>query len=114
LSSRAVEAVGITNQRETTVVWDKRTGKPVYPAIVWQDRRTARFCERLRKDGVEPMLRRKTGLRADPYFSATKVKWILDTVRGARRNAEAGHLLFGTVDSWLVWHLTGGRVHATD
>lgn len=114
LSSRAVEAVGITNQRETTVVWDKRTGKPVYPAIVWQDRRTAPLCERLRKDGVEPMLRRKTGLRADPYFSATKVKWILDNVRGARRNAEAGHLLFGTIDSWLAWHLTGGKAHITD
>lgn len=114
LSARSVAAVGITNQRETTVVWDKRSGEPVYPAIVWQDRRTADYCGQLRRDGIDAMLRQKTGLRADPYFSATKLKWILDNVAGARRDAEAGHLLFGTIDSWLIWRFTGGTVHVTD
>jgi len=107
-------AVGITNQRETTVVWERATGKPVYPAIVWQDRRTAGLCRRLRREGVEPVVVGKTGLRLDPYFSATKVHWILENVEGARRRAEAGELAFGTVDSWLIWQLTRGRVHATD
>ncbi len=114
LSARSVAAVGITNQRETTVVWDKRSGEPVYPAIVWQDRRTADYCGQLRKDGIDTMLREKTGLRADPYFSATKIKWILDNVGGARRDAEAGHLLFGTIDSWLIWRFTAGAAHVTD
>ncbi|TVR51205.1 MAG: glycerol kinase [Puniceicoccaceae bacterium] len=114
LSSEAIAGVGLTNQRETSLVWDRETGKPVYPAIVWQDRRTASFCERLRRDGVEPELARKTGLRLDPYFSGTKVRWILDEVDGARRRAEDGRLLFGTVDTWLLWQLTGRRIHATD
>jgi glycerol kinase len=114
-----VAAIGITNQRETTVVWDRRTGKPVHHAIVWQDRRTAPLCDRLREAGHEAMIREKTGLLLDPYFSGTKVRWILDHVDGARADAEAGHLAFGTVDSWLVWNLTGGTaargaVHVTD
>jgi glycerol kinase len=109
-----VAAIGITNQRETTVVWDRHTGEPVHPAIVWQDRRTADLCERLKKAGWEPVIREKTGLIIDAYFSATKLKWILDHVDGARARAERGDLLFGTVDTWLVWNLTRGRVHATD
>lgn len=109
-----IAAVGITNQRETTVVWDKATGQPVYNAIVWQDRRTADFCAGLKRDGHEAMVREKTGLLLDPYFSGTKLAWILDHVEGARARAEAGDLLFGTVDSWIIWKLTGGRVHATD
>ena len=107
-------AVGITNQRETTIVWDKATGRPVYNAIVWQDRRTAETCDRLRTEGLLPLVRRKTGLVLDAYFSATKIAWILDHVDGARARAERGELLFGTVDSWLIWKLTQGRVHATD
>ena len=114
LSSADIAAVGITNQRETTVVWDRDTGRPVHPAIVWQDRRTAGFCEQLRRDGAEPLVAAKTGLRLDPYFSATKLRWILDHIPGARSRAEAGKLLFGTVDTWLLWQLTGRRVHATD
>ncbi|EIP97406.1 glycerol kinase [Opitutaceae bacterium TAV1] len=114
LSAKAIAAVGITNQRETTLVWRRDTGQPVYNAIVWQDRRTADACERLRNDGVEPLVTQKTGLRLDPYFSATKLAWILDHVPGARADAEAGRLLFGTVDTWLLWQLTGRRVHATD
>ncbi|PTX96608.1 glycerol kinase GlpK [Opitutus sp. ER46] len=116
LSSADIAAVGVTNQRETALVWDCETGKPVYPAIVWQDRRTADFCAQLRRDGVEPMITRKTGLRLDPYFSATKVHWILNHVPGARARAEAGKLLFGTVDSWILWQLTAGpgQVHVTD
>ncbi|MFW6193874.1 MAG: glycerol kinase GlpK [Gemmatimonadota bacterium] len=109
-----VAAIGITNQRETVVLWDRATGEPVHPAIVWQDRRTAETCERLRDEGREEVLRSKTGLLLDPYFSATKVKWLLDHVEGARPAAEAGELAFGTVDSWLLWNLTGGEVHATD
>ena len=109
-----VAAIGITNQRETTIVWDKSTGKPVYNAIVWQDRRTASLTDRLKKDGLEETFRSKTGLVLDPYFSGTKIKWILDNVNGARRKAEHGDLLFGTVDSWLIWKMTNGKVHVTD
>jgi glycerol kinase len=109
-----IAAIGITNQRETTVVWDRHTGKPVYNAIVWQDRRTADYCAKLKSEGLEPMFSQKTGLRLDPYFSGTKLRWILENVPGVRARAEAGDLLFGTVDSWLVWKLTGGRVHITD
>ncbi len=109
-----VAAIGITNQRETTLVWDAETGEPVHRAIVWQDRRTAPHCERLRAEGLEPMVAGRTGLLLDPYFSATKLGWILDQVEGARARAEAGRLRFGTVDSFLIWKLTGGAVHATD
>ena len=109
-----VAAIGVTNQRETTVVWDKATGAPVYNAIVWQDRRTADLCARLKAEGHEPAVTDKTGLLLDPYFSGTKLAWILDNVEGARARAEAGELLFGTVDSFLIWRLTGGAVHATD
>ncbi|MFN4156122.1 MAG: glycerol kinase GlpK [Paracoccaceae bacterium] len=109
-----IAAIGITNQRETTLIWDRATGQPVHNAIVWQDRRTAGICEALKAAGHEPMISARTGLLLDPYFSATKVKWLLDTVDGARARAEAGALAFGTVDSWLIWNLTGGRVHATD
>ena len=114
LSSDAVAAVGLTNQRETTLVWDAGTGKPVYNAIVWQDRRTADFCARLKESGAEADVTARTGLRLDPYFSGTKIRWILDNVAGARGAADAGQLRFGTVDSWLLWQLTGGKVHATD
>ena len=109
-----IEAIGITNQRETVVVWDRRTGKAVHNAIVWQDRRTAAFCRELEEAGHGDMITARTGLLIDPYFSATKLKWILDNVDGARASAEAGDLAFGTVDSWLIWNLTGGQVHATD
>ena len=109
-----IAAIGITNQRETTLVWDRATSRPVGPAIVWQDRRTAARCEALRRAGVEGRLRRTTGLRLDPYFSATKVEWILDHTPGARAQARRGALAFGTVDTWLLWKLTAGRVHATD
>ena len=109
-----VAAIGIANQRETTIVWNRETGAPVYNAIVWQDRRTAEFCDRLRSEGHGPLIQRRTGLLIDAYFSATKISWILDNVAGARVLAEAGKLAFGTVDCWLVWKLTGGRVHATD
>jgi glycerol kinase len=114
LSASDIAAIGITNQRETTLIWDRATGKPIHNAIVWQDRRTAEFCAKLRADGHEPMITTRTGLLADPYFSATKVKYILDTVDGARERAKRGELAFGTVDSWLIWNLTGGKVHATD
>ena len=109
-----VTAIGITNQRETTIVWDRRTGQAIHRAIVWQDRRTASICAELRAAGHEPTVASRTGLLLDPYFSATKIAWILDHVPGARAEAEAGHLAFGTVDSWLLWRLTAGRVHATD
>ncbi|MDX1672386.1 MAG: glycerol kinase GlpK [Balneolaceae bacterium] len=109
-----IAAFGITNQRETTVVWERNTGNPVCNAIVWQDRRTANLTEQMRADGYSDLFRRKTGLVLDPYFSGTKIKWILDNVDGARRKAENGELLFGTVDSWLIWKLTGGNVHVTD
>lgn len=114
LATDQIAAVGVTNQRETTVVWDRETGRPIYNAIVWQDRRTADFCARLKADGAESAVTAKTGLRLDPYFSGTKVRWILDHVSGARARAEAGQLAFGTVDSWLVWQLTAGRRHVTD
>ncbi|OED46850.1 glycerol kinase [Rhodobacteraceae bacterium (ex Bugula neritina AB1)] len=114
IAASDIAGIGITNQRETTVVWDKSTGKAVHNAIVWQDRRTAAICEDLRKAGHEEMVTDRTGLLLDPYFSGTKVKWILDTVEGTRHKAEAGELLFGTVDTFLIWRLTGGASHATD
>ncbi|HXM66565.1 MAG TPA: glycerol kinase GlpK [Candidatus Acidoferrum sp.] len=107
-------AIGITNQRETTIVWDRQTGKPIYNAIVWQDRRTASFCERLKTEGYEQLIQQRTGLLIDAYFSASKISWILENVPQARQLAEAGRLAFGTVDTWLLWKLTGGRVHVTD
>lgn len=109
-----IAAIGITNQRETTVVWNKYTGRPVYHAIVWQCRRTADLCQKLRQEGWTDAVRQKTGLVIDPYFSATKIAWILDNVQGARQMADRGELLFGTVETWLIWKLTGGRVHVTD
>ncbi|MCI6012283.1 MAG: glycerol kinase GlpK [Firmicutes bacterium] len=109
-----IEAIGITNQRETTVVWDKETGMPIYNAIVWQCRRTAEFCDELKARGCEEMVRKKTGLLIDAYFSGTKLRWILENVPGAREKAEAGQLLFGTIETWLIWKLTGGKVHVTD
>ncbi|MCI9455963.1 MAG: glycerol kinase GlpK [Oscillospiraceae bacterium] len=114
ISPAQIAAVGITNQRETTIIWDKNTGEPVYNAIVWQCRRTSSICERLKDEGWEPYIRETTGLVIDAYFSATKIAWILDQIPGARKRAEAGELLFGTVDTWLIWKLTGGKVHATD
>ncbi len=114
LTGRDIAAVGLTNQRETTLLWDRRTGRPLHRAIVWQDRRTADLCAKLRRRGLEPLFRKKTGLLLDPYFSGTKLAWLLDHVPGARRRAEKGELAFGTVDTWLLWQLTGGRVHATD
>ncbi|MBU3210259.1 glycerol kinase GlpK [Clostridium algidicarnis] len=112
--STDIASIGITNQRETTVVWDKRTGIPVYNAIVWQCRRTAEYCDELKAQGYDKMIKEKTGLLLDAYFSGTKVKWILDNVEGAREKAENGYLLFGTIDSWLIWNLTKGKVHVTD
>lgn len=112
--SNDIEAIGITNQRETTIVWDRKTGEPVYNAIVWQDRRTSDYCDKLKAEGLEKMVREKTGLVIDSYFVATKVKWILDNVEGAREKAMAGELALGTVDSWLVWNLTDGKSHITD
>lgn len=109
-----IAAIGITNQRETTIIWDKKTGEPVYNAIVWQCRRTSGYCDSLKEKGMSGIIRQKTGLVIDAYFSATKIKWILDNVPGARRRAENGGLLFGTVDTWLIWNLTKGRVHVTD
>lgn len=109
-----IEAIGITNQRETTVVWDKQTGIPIYHAIVWQSRQTVAIAEQLKQDGYTQMIHAKTGLVIDAYFSATKVRWILDHVPGAQARAEKGELLFGTIDTWLVWKLTDGAVHVTD
>ena len=114
LSGANIAAIGITNQRETAVVWDKRTGEPVYNAIVWQDKRTSDYCDALKAAGKTDMIREKTGLVIDSYFSATKVKWILDHVSGARERAEAGELLYGTIDSWLIWKMTQGALHITD
>ncbi|MDV7269364.1 glycerol kinase GlpK [Thioclava sp. A2] len=114
IDAQQIAAIGITNQRETTIVWDKTTGQPVCNAIVWQDRRTAEFCASLRAEGFEEAVTSKTGLLLDPYFSGTKLRWILENIEGARTRAEAGELLFGTVDCFLIWKLTGGRVHATD
>lgn len=109
-----IEAIGIANQRETTLIWNRKTGKPIYNAIVWQDRRTAERCKQMRADGLEPVFYEKTGLLLDPYFSGTKIRWILDNVEGARKQAERGELAFGTIDSWLVWNLTQGQRHITD
>jgi glycerol kinase len=109
-----VAAIGITNQRETTIVWDRKTGEPIHNAIVWQDRRTASICDRLRARRLDRAITRKTGLVVDAYFSATKVQWLLENVKGAKAKAKAGELAFGTVDTWLVWNLTGGAVHVTD
>ena len=114
INGRNIAAIGITNQRETTIVWDAETGEPVYNAIVWQDRRTSEFCDKLKKDGHTDLIRNKTGLIIDAYFSATKILWILENVPGARRKAEEGRLRFGTVDTWLIWMLTRGEVHITD
>ncbi|PZF77358.1 glycerol kinase [Aestuariivirga litoralis] len=109
-----VKAIGITNQRETVVIWNRRTGKPIHKAIVWQDRRTAAFCAALKEKGLEPLFSKKTGLLLDPYFSGSKIAWLLDNVKGARQLAERGELAFGTIDCFLIWRLTGGKVHATD
>jgi glycerol kinase len=114
ITTKDIAAIGITNQRETTIVWDRTTGKPVYNAIVWQDRRTAGYCDELKKQGAAATIQQKTGLIIDAYFSATKLKWILDNVEGARTKAEKGQLAFGTVDSWLSWKLSGGKLHITD
>ncbi|MGB7271607.1 MAG: glycerol kinase GlpK [Albidovulum sp.] len=114
LTAADIAAIGITNQRETTVVWDKATGEPIHPAIVWQDRRTSDLCQNLKAEGFEPAITHATGLLLDPYFSGTKLKWLLDNVAGARARAEAGGLLFGTIDCFLIWRLTGGKTHATD
>ena len=114
ISPKQISAIGITNQRETTLIWDRKTGEPVYNAIVWQDRRTAEYCNGLKSQGHEPSITKKTGLLLDPYFSASKLAWILDNVDGARARAEAGELAFGTVDTWLLWNLTEGASHATD
>ena len=113
-SAEEIAAVGVTNQRETTIIWDKNTGEPIYNAIVWQCRRTSEMCDKLRADGLEEYIRKTTGLRIDAYFSATKIKWILDNVPSARDRAENGELLFGTVDTWLIWKLSGGKIHVTD
>jgi glycerol kinase len=114
LTSADLAAIGVTNQRETTLLWERRTGRPLAPAIVWQDRRTAGLCARLKRRGLEPLFRERTGLVLDPYFSGTKLAWLLDSIPGARRRAQRGELAFGTVDTWLLWQLTAGRVHATD
>jgi len=114
LSATDIQALGITNQRETTVVWDKETGKPIYNAIVWQDRRTSDYCDSIRKQGLSEKIQEKTGLIIDSYFSATKAKWILENVEGAKTKAEEGKLAFGTIDTWLIWNLTGGKTHVTD
>jgi len=114
LTIQQIAAIGITNQRETTVIWDRNSGQPIYNAIVWQDRRTADFCDKLKKDGKDDLIQQKTGLIIDAYFSATKAKWILDNVDGAREKATKGELCFGTIDTWLIWKLTNGHIHATD
>ena len=114
IAATAIQTIGITNQRETTVLWDRKTGKPVYPAIVWQSRQSLPVCERLKSAGFEPAIRAKTGLMLDAYFSASKITWILEQVPGLREKAVAGELAFGTIDTWLLWHLTGGKEHATD
>ena len=114
LKASDIDSIGITNQRETTIVWDKETGKPVYNAIVWQCRRTSDYCKQLKKQALNVIFKSKTGLLIDPYFSGTKIRWILENVKGARDRAERGQLLFGTVETWLIWNLTGGRVHVTD
>ncbi|NCO24884.1 MAG: glycerol kinase, partial [bacterium] len=114
LTAVDIVSIGITNQRETTILWDKKTGKPIYNAIVWQCRRTAPICDQLKKKGLAEIIQKKTGLVVDAYFSGTKIKWILDNVKGVRERAKKGEVLFGTVDSWLIWNLTGGKVHVID
>jgi len=114
VKANEIASIGITNQRETTVVWDRHTGQPIHNAIVWQDRRTAAICDKLTKKGLTSYVRKNTGLVIDAYFSGTKIKWLLDNVKGARKRAEKGDLLFGTIDSWLIWNLTGGTTHVTD
>jgi glycerol kinase len=114
VTAAEIAAIGITNQRETTIIWDRATGKPIHNAIVWQDRRTAKQCERLKRAGAEKLVTRKTGLLLDPYFSGTKIGWLLDNGEGARQRAERGELAFGTIETYLIWRLTGGKVHATD
>ncbi|HAJ76844.1 MAG TPA: glycerol kinase, partial [Gammaproteobacteria bacterium] len=114
IAAESISCIGITNQRETTVVWNRETGKPIHNAIVWQDRRTSDYCEQLRQQGMQENIQEKTGLLIDPYFSATKLRWILDNVADARQQAEEGLLAFGTVDSYLLWQLTGGKSHRTD
>ena len=114
ITMRQIAGIGITNQRETTVVWDRKTGKPIYNAIVWQDRRTAAYCDELKAANHAKNIQEKTGLIIDAYFSATKLKWILDNVSGARQKAENGELAFGTIDTWLAWNLSGGELHVTD
>jgi len=114
IGSGSIAAIGITNQRETTIVWDRASGRPIHPAIVWQDRRTAAYCDQLKAEGHSPLIQERTGLVIDAYFSGTKLKWILDSVPGARARAKKGELAFGTVDSWLVWKLSGGKLHITD
>ncbi len=114
ISADHIAGIGITNQRETTVVWDRHTGRPIHNAIVWQSRQTADICEKVKQQGLEPLIRQKTGLVVDAYFSASKIQWLLDTVPGAREKAQNGELAFGTMDTWLIWQLTGGKVHATD
>ncbi len=113
-TGRSLAAIGITNQRETTILWNRKTSDPIHNAIVWQDRRTSGFCDELRAQGHEELIREKTGLVMDAYFSASKIRWMLDNVQGAKEAAQRGELAFGTVDSWLIWKLTGGEVHATD
>ena len=114
LNAKSIAAIGITNQRETTIIWDRETGQPIYNAIVWQDRRTSDYCSELKANGHEKIIKEKSGLLLDAYFSGTKIKWILHNVAGARKKAQDGKLLFGTVDSWLVWNLTDGKTHITD
>src|SRR5260221_4571611 len=114
INPKQIAAIGITNQRETTVVWERATGKPVHHAIVWQDRRTAAYCDQLKSQNLSGKIQEKTGLIIDAYFSATKLRWILENVPGARQKAEKGELAFGTIDSWLVWKLSGGKLHITD
>ena len=114
ITSSDIAAIGITNQRETTLIWDRKTGLPIYNAIVWQDRRTAALCTELKRLNHEALVSKRTGLLLDPYFSATKIAWILDNIPNARQRAERGELAFGTVDTWLLWNLTDGQSHATD
>ncbi len=114
LNSKNIISIGITNQRETTVLWNKKTGKPVYRAIVWQDRRTANLCEKLKRKGIDKKIQKITGLELDPYFSATKIKWIIDNVKEVNKNLKNNNLLFGTIDTWLLWKLTKGKSHLTD
>ena len=114
VTAEQIAGIGITNQRETTILWDKETGEPIYNAIVWQCRRTSQLCDSLKEQGLEEKIRDKTGLIIDAYFSGTKVKWILDHVEGARERAQKGEILFGTVETWLIWKLTKGKVHVTD